>query len=201
MNRAGLSGLSAEPLPKPTSIDIVWARCTKAEEPMTETPKSDLIDLVHHEHHHMTKLFGDLRSTFERLAAEDLEGSERREIVQTAHEDLQTAFDELLQHFSQEEEVFFVEMEKRFPRLSDDIAELVETHEFVCDRTRWLQRVLRQEPSVIAENVERVGETLSTLQTTLVEHTDAENKIFGAAMRDMTPGEREELLRKMRDVG
>jgi hemerythrin-like domain-containing protein len=168
---------------------------------MTEQQKSDLIDLVHHEHHHMTRLFEDLRETFERLASEDLEPELRREIVETAHDDLQTAFDELLHHFSQEEEVFFVELEKKFPALGDDIAELVATHEFVCDRTRWLQKVLHQDASAIAGNVQRVRDVLTTLESTLVDHTNAENEILGSALRDMTPEERNQLLEKMRAVG
>jgi hemerythrin-like domain-containing protein len=167
---------------------------------MTDRQKSDLIDLVHHEHHHMTRLFEDLRSTFERIASEDLSPDLRSEIVETAHEDLQTAFDELLHHFSQEEEVFFVEMEKRFPSLSDDIAGLVQTHEFVCDRTRWLQNALDRDATALAADVERVHDVLATLQSTLVDHTNIENELFGKALREMTPTERQELLERMRSV-
>lgn len=168
---------------------------------MTDRKKSDLIDLVHHEHHHMTRLFEDLRETFARLASEELDAGPRREIVETAQDDLQHAFDELLHHFSQEEEVFFVEMERRFPDLSDDIGALVETHEFVCERTRWLQKILQQDTAAIAANVARVHEVLSTLETTLVDHTNTENEIFDTALRKMTPAEREKLLQKMRAVG
>ncbi len=167
---------------------------------MTDSPKSDLIDLVHHEHDHMTKLFGDLRATFEQLAVDEIDDADKREIVETAREDLRAAFDELLHHFDQEEEVFFVRMESRFPELAAQIATLVQTHEFVCDRTRDLQTLLQQDVGVIAANLGRVGETLTTLQTTLLDHTNTENEIFGAALRRMTAGEREALLREMREL-
>lgn len=163
--------------------------------------KSDLIDLVQHEHHHMTRLFADLKSTFQRLADGDLEDSDRQEMVEMAHEDLSVAFEELLEHFDQEEEVFFVELERQFPELSNDIAELVETHEAVCEKTRWLQRMLRQDPSEMAGSLGLVTDVLTGLQQTLNDHTAAENKIMGSALRRMTPAEREELLRKMRDLG
>lgn len=167
---------------------------------MTQETKSDLIDLVHHEHHHLTSLFGSLHSTFEILSSEALDSAERQEIVETAAEDLQTAFDDMLHHFSQEEEVFFVEMEKRFPELGEDIAKLVATHEFVYERTRWLQNLLQQRAEAIAQNAERIFDTLTTLDRTLVEHTQAENVIFTDALRRMTPPEREEILRKMREI-
>lgn len=168
---------------------------------MTEQhPKSDLIDLVHHEHHHLTRLFGSLQSTFATLASSDLDARERMDVVETAAEDLQTAFDDMLHHFSQEEEVFFVEMESRFPELSEEIAALVATHEFVYEKTRWLQRLLRQDARVISEQADRISDTLTTLDQTLIDHTEDENRIFDAAMRKMSPAEREDLLRRMREV-
>lgn len=167
---------------------------------MTDSPKSDLIDLVHHEHDHMTKLFGDLRATFERLVEDETDDEEKRDIVETAREDLRAAYEELLHHFDQEEEVFFLQMERRFPELATDIESLVQTHEFVCDRTRWLQQVLQQDIDTIVGNLRRVGETLTTLQTTLLDHTNTENQIFGTALRRMTAREREDLLRDMREL-
>ena len=62
---------------------------------MQDSPKSDLIDLVNHEHHHLTQLFGSLHATFEALANGALDPRERSEVVETAAEDLQTAFDDL----------------------------------------------------------------------------------------------------------
>lgn len=167
---------------------------------MNELPKSDLIDLVHHEHHHLTRLFGSLQNTFAVLASGELGEQERSEVVETAADDLQTAFDDMLHHFSQEEEVFFVEMERRFPELTDEIARLVETHEFVYERTRWLQNLLRQDARVIADQAERIFDTLKTLDQTLVAHTADENRIFDNALRRMSPHEREQLLRRMREV-
>lgn len=163
--------------------------------------QSDLIDLVHHEHDHMGKLFADLRETFQSLAGDQVADDVKLELVETASEDLRVAFDDLLHHFSQEEEVFFVHMEKRFPDLSEEIADLVKTHEFVCERTRWLQRVLTQDVAAVTSNLARIGETLTTLQQTLLDHTNTENEIFGAALRKMSAREREELLREMREIG
>lgn len=168
---------------------------------MSEVNKSDLIDLVEHEHEHMTKLFEDLRSTFEQLVMDDVDDADKREIIETSQEDLRVAYDELLHHFSQEEEVFFVRMERRFPELAEEIASLVETHEFVCDRTRWLQHVLEQDVDVIVSHLTRVGETLTTLQQTLLDHTNRENEIFVAALKRMSVQEREALLRDMREIG
>ena len=168
---------------------------------MQDSPKSDLIDLVNHEHHHLTQLFGSLHATFEALANGALDPRERSEVVETAAEDLQTAFDDMLHHFSQEEEVFFVEMERRFPELAEPIAELVATHEFIHERTRWLQNALRFDAGKLADNVAPIHDTLKTLNETMREHTRAENEIFIAALRRMTPAERESLLRRMREVG
>ncbi len=166
----------------------------------TDQRKSDLIDLVHHEHHHLTSLFGSLKQTFERLASSDLPEAERLEMTETAAEDLQTAFDDMLHHFSQEEEVFFVEMETRFPELEPDIAALVETHEFVCSRTKWLQSLLKKNAAEISAQADRISETLTTLDETLTKHTEDEDRIFSSAMRRMTPREREDLLRRMREI-
>ena len=80
---------------------------------MTDSPKSDLIDLVHHEHHHMTRLFEDLRATFERLASEKLEERERLDMLETARDDLASAFEELLHHFDQEDLEFMSALASR----------------------------------------------------------------------------------------
>ena len=77
--------------------------------------KSDLIDTVHHEHDHLGKLFDDLEETFEDLASGDMDSSRYVEVVESASGDLEVALDEMLHHFNQEEEVFFVEIEERFP--------------------------------------------------------------------------------------
>lgn len=165
-----------------------------------EEMKSDLIDLVHHEHDHMARLFGDLCATFGQFATGDLDDEEVADAIDTAQDDLAAAYDELLEHFSREEEVFFVRMETRFPELREEIAELVRTHEFVCDRTRWLRAVLRDRDAMMAK-LPQVRETLTTLQTTLHHHTTVENEIFGHALRQMTVNEREALLQEMRAVG
>ena len=163
---------------------------------MTDTQKSDLIDRVHHEHNHLTRLFEDLGATFEKIA----EGECDRETLESAREDLRIGLEDMLHHFDQEEEVFFVEIERRFPEFADQIAELVDTHEFVCDRTRWLHTVLSRDDDAIAELGDEVHGVLETLSKTLVDHTAQENEIFGAALRQMTPAEREALLREMQRI-
>ena len=168
---------------------------------MDDAKESDLIEIVQHEHDHMIKLFDDLRGTFERLVSGAVPAQERVELVETTREDLRGAFEELLHHFSQEEEIFFIEMERRFPELAAPIAELVATHEFVCDRTRWIQTVLHAGVDSISENLEPLGETISLLQTTLKAHTDRENEIFVRGLQRMTPDERGDLLRRMRELG
>ena len=160
--------------------------------------KSDLIDTVHHEHHHLVKLFDDIEDTFDALAAGDMDKSQHMNVVESASGDLKVALDEMLHHFNQEEEVFFVEIEKRFPEVADTIEELTAAHEVMCERTRWLHRQIGQPPTEIKEKADEIREVIHQMRVTLAEHTENETELFDSVLRRMSSGEREELLDEMR---
>ncbi|MGM0557086.1 MAG: hemerythrin domain-containing protein [Myxococcota bacterium] len=162
--------------------------------------KSDLIDTVHHEHDHLVKLFDDIEDTFDALAAGDMDRSRHLEVVESASGDLKVALDEMLHHFNQEEEVFFVEIEKRFPEVSDTIAELSEAHEMMCERTRWLHRQIGQSPTEIKEKADEIREVIHQMRVTLAEHTESETELFDSVLGRMSSDEREELLDEMRRI-
>ena len=162
--------------------------------------KSDLIDLVHHEHDHLVKLFEDIGDTFEQLAEGNISEARYREIVESAGDDLQVALEEMLHHFNQEEEVFFVEIESRFPELASDIEQLAETHDEMCQRTRWLQKQLKQAPESIDDNAEEIMAVVRRMTESLYEHTTNEHELFDTALRNMSSDDREELLDEMRRI-
>ena len=167
---------------------------------MADTPTSDLIDRVQHEHNHLTRLFDDINVTFETLADGDVEAELRQEIIESAAEDLRIGLEEMLHHFDQEEEVFFVEIERRYPDLAEEIALLVETHEFICERTRALQKYLHLAPDILARRVGEAREIIDMVRSTLAIHTRDENRIFGDALQRMSSAERKELLGEMQKI-
>jgi hemerythrin-like domain-containing protein len=162
--------------------------------------KSDLIDTVHHEHDHLVKLFDDIEDTFDALADSDMDEARYLDVVESASGDLEVALDEMLHHFNQEEEVFFVEIEKRFPDASDTIKELAEAHELMCERTRWLHRQIGQPPEEINEKADEIREVIHQMRVTLSEHTKNETELFDSVLRKMSAEEREELLDEMRRI-
>ena len=86
---------------------------------MTNTiDRSDLLDWAHHEHEHLTKLFDDLRATFNKIAVGELEGAQREEALDQAVDDLEGALEDMLEHFNEEEEVYFLAIEARFPEFA-----------------------------------------------------------------------------------
>ena len=161
---------------------------------------SDLIDLVHHEHDHLCRLFEDIGQTFEKIARGELSGSRRAAVLDTASDDLQMALDEMLHHFNQEEEVFFVEIEQRFPELSDDIEALAQAHETMCDRTRWLHRQLGQPSEQIDQEVDEIMKVVKQMRTMLVQHTSKENQLFDSVLERIPAEERDSLLEEMRRI-
>lgn len=161
---------------------------------------SDLIEIVHNEHDHLLKLFEDIGQTFEKVAAGELDEARREDVLETASDDLQLALDEMLHHFNQEEEVFFVEIEKRFPEMSDDISRLADAHELMCDRTRWLHRQLNQSRDTIAEHSDQIMKVVKQMRQLLGQHTTNETRLFDAALESMPPEERESLLAEMRRI-
>ncbi len=165
-----------------------------------EETRSALIDIVHHEHDHLKKLFEDIEASFEKIVAGESDVESEMEELEAAAEDLDVALEEMLHHFTQEEEVFFVDLEERFPELSDDIADLVEAHETMCEKTRWLRKHLSDEPGEIADKAERIHEVLGEMSDRLTQHTEEENRIFGLALEKMPEQEQDELLDEMRRI-
>lgn len=165
-----------------------------------EEIKSDLIDIVHHEHDHLRRLFQDISTSFEAVAGGEVELKDKREELDTAAEDLSVALEEMLHHFTQEEEVFFVDLERRFPELSDDIEELTAAHEAMCERTQWLQQQLSADIDEMADNVGDILDVLDEMVKRLEEHTAEENRIFGLALQRMPREEQDELLDEMRKI-
>ena len=165
-----------------------------------EEIKSDLIDIVHHEHDHLRRLFEDISTSFEAVAEGEEQLEEKREELDTAAEDLSVALDEMLHHFTQEEEVFFVDLEQRFPELGDDIDQLAEAHHEMCKRTQWLQQQLSADIDAMADNVDEIREVLEGMVKRLEEHTAEENRIFGLALQRMPREEQDELLDEMRKI-
>lgn len=161
---------------------------------------SDLIEVVHHEHDHLLKLFEDIGDTFEKISRGELDGPRRDEVLETASDDLQMALEEMLHHFNQEEEVFFVEIEKRFPELADDIAGLASAHEVMCDRTRWLHRQLNMPRDTIAERADEIMKVVRKMRDILGQHTANENRLFDNVLESMPAEERESLLADMRRI-
>lgn len=175
--------------------------CRRSEASMTrEDPKSDLVDLVHHEHDHLRRLFEDVADSFSKLAGGTLDEPVRSEMLESTSDDLELALDEMLHHFNQEEEVFFVEIERRFPDLADDIAALAEAHELMCERTRWLHRQLHQSDEHIAEHLDDILEVVRQMGDILSEHTKQEDRLFGTALSQMSADERDDLLAEMRRI-
>lgn len=166
----------------------------------SQQQKSDLIDTVHHEHDHLGKLFDDIEDTFDALASGGMDDSEFVEVVESASSDLEVALDEMLHHFNQEEEVFFVEIEKRFPETAELIAKLTDAHEIMCERTRWLHRQINQSAETISDNADEIREVIHQMRVTLAEHTEQETELFDSVLRKMSADEREELLDEMRRI-
>lgn len=165
-----------------------------------EKKKSDLIDTVHHEHDHLGKLFDDIEETFESLATGGLQGARYDEVVESASANLEFALDEMLHHFNQEEEVFFVEIAARFPDKAAEIDGLTEAHERMCEGTRWLQRQIKKPSSVMSGELEAIREAIHDVRVTLDEHTRRENAFFDDVLRSMSSEERQALLDEMRSI-
>lgn len=162
--------------------------------------RSDLIDLVHHEHEHICRLFTDLYERFEKIAADELVDESRDEMVESAAEELTIALDEMLHHFNQEEEVFFIDFERRFPELAPDVASLVEAHESMCDRTRWLQQQFKKNAAALSENIEEVLDVLRSMSELVLKHTVEEQRFFSTVLTKIPAEERRSLLESVQKL-
>ena len=170
--------------------------------PLEPSPKqsSDLLDIVHHEHAHLRRLFEDLAEKFASLASGEVTGAERMEVVNSASEDLSVALEDMLHHFNQEEEVFFVELEERFPELKERIDQLVVGHEEMSQRMRWLQEQLARSSEELGRNVVVVLDVIQSMARLVEEHTEEEAELFELALHSVSQEERQEMLEKMRQI-
>lgn len=161
---------------------------------------SELIDVVHHEHDHLCRLFDDIGDTFDKIANGELDEPRRSEVLETAQEDLQMALEEMLHHFNQEEEVFFVEIEEEFPEYSKEISRLVDGHELICDRTRWLNRQLKLPDVAKGENAEEILKVVKQMCKLVHNHAVNENRLFENALKRMPAAQRDRLREEIRKL-
>ncbi len=164
---------------------------------MTKTlDRSDLLEWAEHEHAHLDRLFQDLRETFARVAESDVADEHARELVDQAVDDLRGALDDMLEHFNEEEEVFFVAIEGRFPELGVKVAKLVNTHESICRRVKRMTHQLSKPLSQVRADVKSLSTQLDELVGTLEDHNEEEQEIFATALKNLSSDERVELLDK-----
>lgn len=159
--------------------------------------QSDLIDIVHHEHDHLGRLLEDISGTFERIASGESEVADEADVLETAADDLEVTLDEMLHHFSQEEEVLFVKLEQRFPELEEEIQELVEAHETMCDKTRWLMGKVDGPAEQIAAEAETILEVLEEMEQWHHDHTEKENAVFAYALERIPEQDQQAFLEEM----
>ena len=166
-------------------------------EGMTKTlDRSDILEWAEHEHAHMDRLFQDLRETFARIAASDVSDAQAREAVDQAVDDLRGALDDMLEHFNEEEEVYFVAIEGRFPELGPQVARLVHTHESICRKVKRMTHQLAKPLPQVREEVKGLSTQLDELVVTLEDHNEEEQVIFATALKRLSSDERVELLDK-----
>jgi len=162
--------------------------------------ESALIDIVHHEHDHLRRLFDDIAGSFEKIVAGKTDVESEADKLESAADELGLALEEMLHHFNQEEEVLFVELEERFPELSDDVRGLVHSHETMCDKTRSLKQRIGGPLDEIADRAEDILEVLREMNELLDQHTEEENRLFGLALEKMPEEDRQRMLEEMRRI-
>lgn len=162
--------------------------------------KTDLKDRVQHEHQHLCRLFEDLESNFQKIASGELDEETRAEILESTSEELAVALDEMLHHFDQEEEVFFVDIEERFPELAEEIASLVAAHELMGERTKWLQAQLKKPGDTITREIDQILEVIKTMNHLVYKHTVDEQRLFDVVLEKIPAEERISLLKEMQSI-
>ena len=163
----------------------------------TTIERSDLHEWAHHEHAHLDKLFDDLRATFNAIATGELVGEAREEALGEALEDLRMALEEMLEHFSEEEEVYFLAIEQRFVDMTPKLDQLAQAHELICERTRKLKRHLATE-DVGKETSAYLIALVNELALAIERHNEQEQMVFKEALARMSDDERIEVLREKR---
>lgn len=163
--------------------------------------RSDLREWAHHEHLHLSRLFDDLRVTFNRIALGELEGSEREDALDQAVEDLEVALDDMLEHFNEEEEVYFVAIEQRFPEYSEQISALKAAHEDICTKTQTLQRHLGNQRDKIETMSVALIALVNEVAVAVERHNGAEHEIFDLALARLSEDDRLELMVRKKSLG
>ncbi len=161
---------------------------------------NELIDQLHHEHAHLTRLFTELSQTFRRVASSDVDDDDWDDALTTAAEDLGAALDEMLHHFSQEEEILFVEIAERFPEFSDEISRLERNHESIVGHARNLLSLLGRGPQSFRDEYERAIQILSLVSEEVTQHTLDEAKVYGDALKKLAPAERRAMLEQLKQI-
>lgn len=162
---------------------------------------SDLIDWAHHEHAHLSRLFEDLQQTFERIGAGVLDEEGISEALEVAIEDLSGALEDMLEHFGEEEEIYFVEIEQRFPQFAPRIELLVQAHERICAQTRELERALVRYKAGEAGELGALGAGVRMLAAEVQAHNVQEQAVFEDSLRQMSEGERQQIMAHKRALG
>lgn len=166
---------------------------------MSNTMENDVLSHILHEHRHLTHLFDDVYETFAKLAEGSLDHQEREDALANAAEDLSVALEEMITHFNEEEEVFFVEIESRFPDLAPEIAQLITNHETMAEHTRWLLTFLaRSERDLLG--FQQALEVVTAMRGEIRIHTEAESRVYGDALRRMDDLERAQMLNQLRSL-
>lgn len=159
--------------------------------------RSDLVEWATHEHVHLSRLFDDLRATFNAMAQGEWEEEEREEALSQALEDLDGALEDMLEHFNEEEEVYFLAIEQRFPEYGESIEALVKAHEAICDRVQQLQQQLAREEwggSSDRELSARLIALVNSLALEVERHNEREQEVFSRALQRLSPDERVALM-------
>lgn len=180
-------------------------RCAEEREAMSShLERSDLVEWATHEHEHLSKLFDDLRATFNRLATGELSDEAHDEALAQALDDLEGALDDMLEHFNEEEEVYFVAIRQRFPELATAVDELVTAHEQICGRTQRLQRQVATSQRGSGGGAQMSAALIALVNELALEverHNVQEQAILSQALRRLSPDERIVLMDDKRALG
>ena len=157
---------------------------------------SQLIDLIKHEHEHLSRFFTDLNARFYEAETGVIDST----FLESAREELELGVEELLHHFDQEEAVLFAEVVARFPVENDNVAKLTRMHEFICDQTKDLQIILESNPDELQKKVSDVHDIVSTIRGALRTHAKYENAFFLRIFNDLEPTEVEWFLAELAKI-
>lgn len=164
--------------------------------------RSDLLDWANHEHEHLSKLFDDLRATFNEMAQGELDEEAMQEASGQALEDLDVALEDMLEHFNEEEEVYFLAIEQRFPEYSESIEALVRTHESICAKIQRLQRHLVEDREALAGELSaKLVALVNSLALEVERHNIQEQEVFTSALKRLSTDEQIALMARKQSLG